>query len=259
MKRPARTWAAFVALGLPLLVVGVAAMMISFATLIDVARINGLPFPTMFPILIDVGMVQAMIVASQFKLRGIKGSWLAYLTFAVLSVVSIGANSTHALTTADMSVTSPLWAALVAATPPATLLATTHLVMMLIPDAKERQRLQTLREKQKPVVSSEARTPKLEPESPVKTTAPKPADALVEEQQPKLSLVTATQEGAEDHMVAQMVHDYIRERGVRPTGKVVGEWLGKTPKTGQRFLKKLEEAGEFGQLEGVNSVVGGAV
>lgn len=249
MKKPARTWTQLVALGAPLLIVGVAAMMISFATLIDVAKINGLPFPTMFPILIDVGMVQAMIVASQFKMRGIKGTWLAYLTFAVLSIVSIGANSTHALTTADMTVTAPIWAALVAATPPATLLATTHLVMMLIPDAKERQRLQNIREKQQPVELARPVQPSIEKTS---TVAPKQGEDRVAQAEPvvKPSLALVPDEaGLSEEEVLQKVKTHLREEGVRPTGKQVGEWLGKSVKTGQRFMQKLEQSGELEEME----------
>lgn len=256
MKKPARTWAQLIGLGAPLLIVGVAAMMISFATLIDVAKINGLPFPTMFPILIDVGMVQSMIVASQFKLRGVKGTWLAYLTFTVLSVVSIVANSTHALTTADMTVTSPMWAAMIAATPPATLLATTHLVMMLIPDQKERQRLQSIRDKQQATAVVSGTSEKSTTTKPKVEATPVASAALqtvgvrdvvsMEGKRPTLEIVSQPESSGDEETVAGLIRDYISEHGVRPTGKIVGEWLGgKSAKTGQRFIAKLAETGEL--------------
>lgn len=125
-----------VSLGVPLVVVGASAMAISYATLIDVARVHGLPLPELFPVLIDVGTVTAMVAAAQFTVRGVSGKWLAYAIFAGLSVVSIAANALHASRVADLDVTTPEAAAVLAAIPPLTLLAVTHLVMRLLPAAR---------------------------------------------------------------------------------------------------------------------------
>ena len=136
--KPLKTRTFIITLALPLTVVGIAAMAVSYATLIDVARLNGLPLPELFPIIIDTGTIACMVAAAQFKLRKIKGRGLAYITFLLLSAVSVAANGTHAQIAADFNHTTPLGAALIAAVPPLTLLSVTHLVMNLLPEPHPR-------------------------------------------------------------------------------------------------------------------------
>ncbi|MGO1700960.1 MAG: hypothetical protein ACTIKL_07880 [Canibacter sp.] len=245
-KRPSRTWSLVLTLGVPLTIVGVSAMAISYATLIDVARVNGLPLPELFPILIDVGTVACMIAAAQMRLRGINGRWVAYLIFIALSIVSIVANATHAWRAADLVLTTTWAAAILASVPPATLLAITHLVMMLVPDEKERARLQALREKletTKPATATLASTPQLAQQE----LQPKNTATGSEQTKEPLRLVAApTSDSVNRRDVADKVLDHFSRVGEKPTGSLVGEWLGgKSAKTGQRFLKTLEDQGAF--------------
>ncbi|MBL3685660.1 hypothetical protein D3248_01640 [Leucobacter zeae] len=265
-KKPSRTWAMVASLGSTLAIVGVSAMAISYATLIDVARVNGLPLPELFPVLVDVGTVATMIAAAQFRMRGVPGRWLAYTTFILLSGVSIVANATHAGRAADLTVTSPWAAAILASTPPAVLLAITHLVMMMIPDEKERAKLQSLRERAERVeaMPMKRNEPLARPESAravepsVRRSAPAvesrpavvPASAEPVEGdtepvpvQGRLRLVDGVTEPSDAEVKARVL-EFLDSEGKRPTGAVVGEWLGgKTPKTGQRFLKKMDDDG----------------
>lgn len=261
-KTPARTWTLVLSLGAPLLVVGGAAMMITFATLIDVARINGLPFPEVFPIVVDVGMVASMVTAAQLRRLGIDGQWLAYCAFFVLSLVSVVANGTHALSTADLARTTPWAASLIGAVPSATLLVITHLVMKLVPDERERAKLQALRHRAEPrtVSAVPAPAPPLEvtsaAPSPVAAASPArtvPAAPAAE----ALRLVPKpAAPGLEESEVRERVLEHLRVQGARPTGAVVGEWLGgKSAKTGQRFLARMDEDGCFrpaSELHAVN-------
>lgn len=253
-NKPTRNWQLVLTLGVPLTIVGVSAMAISYATLIDVARVNGLPLPELFPILIDVGTVATMIAAAQFRLRGIDGRWLAYVTFIALSAVSIVANASHAWRAADMSVTTPWAAAVLAATPPAALLAITHLVMMLIPDEKERAKLQAARDKQaeaeqrQRMIVQPAAAPATTPAStaPIATASIATASTQATPSQAPLRLVETTKPAAVDQSeVRERILVHIAEHGEKPTGAQVGEWLGKSYKTGQRFLQKLEDAGDL--------------
>lgn len=248
-NKPTRNWQLVLTLGVPLTIVGVSAMAISYATLIDVARVNGLPLPELFPILIDVGTVATMIAAAQFRLRGIDGRWLAYVTFIALSAVSIVANASHAWRAADMAVTTPWAAAVLAATPPAALLAITHLVMMLIPDEKERAKLQAARDKQAEaeqrhrVIVQPAAVPATTPAASVSAPA---VSASAASAQTALRLVEAEKPAAIDlGEVRERVIAHVAEHGEKPTGAQVGDWLGKSYKTGQRFLQKLEDAGDL--------------
>lgn len=259
-KKPPRTWTLVVSLGIPLAIVGISAMAISYATLIDVARVNGLPLPELFPVLVDVGTVATMIAAAQFRMRGVPGRWLAYSTFVLLSGVSIVANATHAWRAADLTLTSPWAAAVLASTPPAALLAITHLVMMLVPDERERAKLQAQRERAELAMQ---RTP--EPRRAAPAPQPLPAaqspGPLPEVSEPSSRpplpspesprpVIAPTVSGPEREEVRERALDYTDEHGRRPTGKEVGEWLGgKSPKTGQRFLKQMEEDGLFDAAE----------
>lgn len=249
-KRPARTWATILSQAIPLSIVAVVAMAISYATLIDVARVNGLPLPELFPILIDVGSISCMISAGQFRRLGIGGRWLAYTTFAMLSCVSIVANASHAGRAADMTLTTPWIAAVLAAVPPIVLIALTHLVMKSIPDEKERAKLHAVRDAQArreqtlpAVVRSESQAAKQVPQT---LSVATPA-AIEEPRAAALRLVDAaprvTPEISEVE-VEQKVLGYLEAEGKRPTGQIVGDWLGgKSAKTGQRFLTRMENGG----------------
>lgn len=248
-NQPGRTWSFVFMLGTPLAVVGAAAMLITFATLIDVATFAGLPFPIAFPVVVDVGMIGLMVTATQLKLRGLSGSWLAYSWFSMLSLVSVVANGTHAIMAADMTRMTPWGAALLGAVPPATLLVMTHVLMKLIPDEKERAKLQTQREKTAVAAQvlerSQVRASTHQP-APSTPSEPlprrmTPADVSLE---PLRLVGTPTLvPNASKEEVIQRVHQHIAETGEKPTGAMVGEWLGgKSPKTGQRLLATISES-----------------
>src|SRR5690606_25660032 len=184
---------------------------------------------------------------TQLQLRGLSGSWLAYVGFAILSLVSVVANGTHSLMTADMTRTTPWAAALLGAVPPATLLVMTHVLMKLIPDEKERARMQARRAKEqaKQAVIVRDAAPTVAPQAP----APEPVRATVaaHEAGPLRLVNEPAVLSVSDSDVAARVAEHIAAHGAKPTGAVVGEWLGgKSAKTGQRKLKQLEEAGLFG-------------
>lgn len=220
-------------------------MVVSYATLIDVAMVNGLPFPELFPIIVDVGTVAAMIAAAQFRLQGIKGRWLAYGTFGALSILSIIANVTHAGRAADLTLTTPLIAGLFAAVPPAVLLVITHLVMMLIPDEKERMKLAAIRT---------ANTQTLAPSPSAKaavvgvSATPTAAPAEVSQPLPMLRAVNSApiEKAVNKSEVEARVRRHFAQEGKVPTGAMVGEWLGgKSAKTGQRLISQMDDAGAF--------------
>lgn len=253
--KPQRTWGFVVSLGLPLAIVGLTAMAISYATLIDVARVNGLPLPELFPILVDMGTVASMIAAAQFRLRGVDGRWIAYVTFIALSVVSIVANASHAGRSADLALTTPWAAALLAATPPATLLAITHLVMKLVPDEKERSKLQAARDRAEAAALAQQRAALQAPVKQAPVTVPSEAEAA---RQPQRVEEPVSETGnvrvlpirsasvPDDDEIRARILEYVAAEGKRPTGLIVGEWLGgKSAKTGQRYLTKLDEQGAF--------------
>lgn len=247
-KQPSRTWSMVLLLGIPLALVGVASMLISFATLIDVARTHGLPFPEVYPIVVDMGMISMMIAASQMRLRGVSGQWLAYTGFFVLSAVSVGANGAHALLTADLTAVARWAAILFAAIPPGTLLIVTHLVMKLIPDEKERAKLHALKE-QAQVAAARVEQSARESVAPVAVTpamTSEGAGAVSDAVQLVAVDLKPRVMSVDQNIVRSQVIEHFGATGERPTGAMVGEWLGgKSAKTGQRFVAKLDDEGAF--------------
>ena len=263
-KNVKRTWGSVMSLVLPLVVVGASAMAISYATLIDVARVNGMPLPELFPILIDVGTVACMVAAAQFRTLGINGRWLAYATFFALSAISVFANATHALGAADLTSTTLGVAIMLAATPPAALVAITHLVMKLVPDIKERERIAAASATRDGARHGAAgRAPRRDagardnattarPNAPtsttqsvaVATTATDADDAdmhasandSVARHRKPLTPAPAPQTSTGSWSADARIREAL-EQGVTPSGREVADWLGgKSTRTGQRYL-----------------------
>lgn len=233
---------------IPLTVVGGSGMAISYATLIDVANTNGLPLPELFPILIDVGTVACLVAADQFARLQIKGRWLATTTFAGLSALSVFANATHAATHADLAHTQVWIACVLAATPPAAMIAITHLWMQ----CRAKRRTQP---KQSQIVADAASGP-----GPVlvlsevtvnssRREAPNlavVATGLTIEDLPNGSSTTGIATQAERISAPTIVvesdltvQSWITEEiaaGRKPTGAEVGRRLGKSARAGQRVI-----------------------
>lgn len=228
-KPHSRSWAQILVLVVPLTIVGVSAMAISYLTLIDVARVNGLPLPELFPVLVDVGTVTCMIVAAQVRSTGRGSGVLAYLTFIGLSAISVLANMSHATRAADLLHTT-LWAAMIlAATPPAALLAITHLVMTLIPDERERK---VLAARHATLVSAAQATV---PASVASTnSAPVAAVAPVTRQTTPARVAPAASLGEEE--ARAWVQGFVADHGVKPTGAQMEEALHMNKRTAQRRL-----------------------
>jgi len=223
-----RRWS-LVLLGAPLAVVGASAMAISYATLIDVARVNGMPLPELFPVVIDVGTVACMLAAAEFRRRSIRGGWLAYLTFSALSALSVFANAAHAISAADLNSTTAGVAVMIAATPPAALLAITHLVMRLVP-----------------VENTLPRPPSAQRSTAAtRSTELSAAAAPVELARQVATAIDAERTGA-SAFARKDVDDRIAAgiaTGMLPTGREVGDWMGgKSSRTGQRYIAAFLKA-----------------
>lgn len=242
-KKPQRNWGLLFGLGIPLLVAGGGAMVITFATLIDVAHLAGLPFPVFFPFVVDGGMIGCMVAATEFKRRGISGSKLAWFGFIVLSMVSVLANAMHARLTADLEVMA-IWAVtVIGAIPSAVLLLMTRLIENMVPDEKERARLHTIRDRAEQQARTQA-APAKRTAPTIKPTQVTPAPTVseaAEDAPTPLRLVKSDVADSRDAVRARVL-EHIEATGKKPTGAEVGEWLGgKSPKTGQRFLTQISE------------------
>lgn len=252
-KKPARTWGMVFALGPLLAVVVIAAMWASFTALIDVARVNGVVVPALLPIVVDVGMIASNVASVYFRTLGLKGRALATVIFVGFASVSMYANITHAWLSADFSKTSIVTAVIIAAIFPAGQLGVTHMVMMLIPDQKERARLQRERQtasEAAPIAASETRR-----STPATTSSTTLSNTVSGNVSPGLApaLHAVPQIEDADHTddeTRRRVLEYVEAEGKRPTGTMVSQWRGGGDRrTGTRFMKQMEKDGLLKAME----------
>ncbi|WP_454114970.1 DUF2637 domain-containing protein [Microbacterium lacticum] len=106
------------------------AFWLSFTALADLARRSGIDSGQAWawPLIVDGIIVVATV--SVVALAGQRGAWYPWLLLAAGAVVSVTANSIHAVLAADTDVPA-LLAGAVAAVPPLVLLASTHLTVIL--------------------------------------------------------------------------------------------------------------------------------
>lgn len=110
--------------------IGVGAFWLSFMALADLAARSGIAPEQawIWPLLVD-GLIVVSTIAV-VALDGRPGAWYPWALLICGALVSVAANSLHAIVAADASVPGVL-AATVAAVPPLVLLASTHLTVVL--------------------------------------------------------------------------------------------------------------------------------
>lgn len=128
-RRPAWGWAVVTA-ATGTVMIGVGAFWLSFMALADLAARSGIAPEQawIWPLLVD-GLIVVSTIAV-VALDGRPGAWYPWALLICGALVSVAANSLHAIVAADASVPG-LLAATVAAVPPLVLLASTHLTVVL--------------------------------------------------------------------------------------------------------------------------------
>lgn len=128
-------WATWIAITVDAVIVA-AAFWLSYVALTDLARMSGVRPAEAWPIVVD-GMILSATTAV-VALRGKRSAGYAWLLLIVGSLVSVAANATHAALNPTDAPT--VIAAVVASIPPLALLASTHLIVVLI---RNDERIQT--------------------------------------------------------------------------------------------------------------------
>ena len=128
-RRPAWGWAVVTA-ATGTVMIGLGAFWRSFMALADLAARSGIvpEQAWIWPLLVD-GLIVVSTIAV-VALDGRPGAWYPWALLICGALVSVAANSLHAIVAADASVPG-LLAATVAAVPPLVLLASTHLTVVL--------------------------------------------------------------------------------------------------------------------------------
>jgi len=113
-----------------------AAFLLSYAALRDLAELAGVPAGQawLWPVIVDGVILEATISVVALRDGAPAARRFAWLLLVAGAAVSVGANITHAIVTADARVPA-LVAALVASVPPLVLVAMTHLTVELIRNA----------------------------------------------------------------------------------------------------------------------------
>lgn len=134
MRVQSRGWAVVSAASGNVLI-GCDAFWLSFTALADLAFRSGIAADKSWawPLLVD-GLIVVTTIAV-VALDGHQAAWYAWTLLIAGALVSVTANSLHAVVAADATVPG-LLAAAVAAVPPLVLLASTHLTVVLIRSAK---------------------------------------------------------------------------------------------------------------------------
>lgn len=134
MRVQSRGWAVVSAASGNVLI-GCDAFWLSFTALADLAFRSGIAADKSWawPLLVDGLIVVATIAV--VALDGHQAAWYAWTLLIAGALVSVTANSLHAIVAADATVPG-LLAAAVAAVPPLVLLASTHLTVVLIRSTK---------------------------------------------------------------------------------------------------------------------------
>lgn len=125
-----RRWPVVIAAGGTVLIAA-GAFWLSFTALADLARRSGIGAEQAWtwPLLVDGLIVVSMVAA--VALDGHRTAWYPWSLLVAGAVVSVTANALHAVVAGASNVPAAL-AAMVAAVPPVTLLASTHLTTVLI-------------------------------------------------------------------------------------------------------------------------------
>ncbi|WIE81191.1 DUF2637 domain-containing protein [Curtobacterium sp. MCSS17_016] len=235
------------------MIVGLISFTLSFTALTGLATMARIPATVAWgwPLMVDGTIVVAtfgtLVLRTRDRIATRGYPWAVLIVFGALSIY---ANGVHA-TGGRIGTTE---AFVVGAVAPFALLTSTHLLVLMLTSPEKQTLDRDLRE---PVT-----TPATEPvpdavateETPATSTsvpdsteraAARPmslAPAPVPPAQPvRPARQSAPGKPKSEAQVQRLVLDFFAEQGRWPSGTVVGGWLGKSAKTGVRFVNKIRE------------------
>lgn len=194
----------------------------------------------------------------------------AWFTLSLFVLLSIFGNAWHAVLATTQATLPTAVAVIVTAIPPITLFLSIHLLILMVSPTREQKedmnrtkkrqaRLRTLEEKE---------IEKLEKDATIKRVRESEAARLIRDVQPLSSRDTATSSdsqtasqqvqhptiinspssespenigGLSEEEVIETLTQILNDNEKFPSGKTVGEWLGKSERTGQNLVKKFRE------------------
>lgn len=209
------------------------AFLLSFGALDDLARLAGIPGGQtwLWPLIVDGVILQATISVVALRDAARSARRFAWMLLVAGTGVSVAANITHAVLTADERVPA-LVAALVASVPPLVLVAMTHLTVELIRNAAPRHDDGTAQGPSSVLVTKHRvpdRTPPVLEAGPAQDRDTHEASELMSAPSPGKNSRSRQERDANRHEAARLAEqglsyrEIARRRGVHPT--TVARWL----------------------------------
>lgn len=245
--------------------VAIGAAVLSFDALTALAYASGirLEFAWIWAVVIDGFILVATFSTFALKDRTGKTKYYAWFTLAVFVTFSILGNAWHAAIVEDTYVL-PIWVkVVVTAIPPLALFLAIHLLVLMVSPTPEQKlemkrakehadRLNRIREKEIEKVEKLAIANEIKEKSKLhlNTSTVSASPPVVEKTKvnpPEIvtTTVTTSLENEENNVkteqeVKEMLDKMVEDGIALPSGKTVSEWLGKSERTGQNFMKNYK-------------------
>lgn len=247
--------------------VAVGAAILSFDALTALAFASGIrvEFAWIWAVLIDGFIFVATLAAFAFRERtGFAKyyTWIVLGTFVLLSIIG---NAWHAAIV-ENTTALPLWVKVsVTAIPPLALFLAIHLLVLMVSPTPEQKlefkrhrehedRLNRLREKELEKIEKQAIIKEMKEKSSLHVNQPAPTLSQPAEPKPVTSssvqppkqlenlppAVDADEEAKTEEEVKAILDQMVLDGVALPSGKTVSEWLGKSERTGQNFMKNYK-------------------
>lgn len=252
--------------------VAIGAAVLSFDALTALAFASGirLEFAWIWAVVIDGFILVATFSTFALKDRTGKAKYYAWFTLAVFVIFSILGNAWHAAIVEDNYIL-PIWVKVtVTAVPPLALFLAIHLLVLMVSPTPEQKmemkrakehadRLNRIREKEiekiekQAIINEVKEKSKLHLNSSPSASKPEPAVADKPKIETKIQpapVIVQTQEDVEsreddiktEEEVKEMLDKMVADGIALPSGKTVSEWLGKSERTGQNFMKAYKQS-----------------
>lgn len=257
--------------------VALGAAILSFDALAALAFASGirLEFTWIWALVIDGFILVATFAAFALKDRKNSGAKIyAWVTLGMFVLFSIMGNAWHASIAREDFVLPLAIAVVVTAIPPLALFLAIHLLILMVSPTHEQKeeykrlkaradRLRKVEEKELERIEKEAIVQEIraqkeqiivpeiitphegaipsDPEPFLKPT-PQISSAATPKSSPSTSVIASTPSTAPktEEEVNQILKTKIEEGQPLPSGKTIGEWLGKSERTGQTYIKKFK-------------------
>jgi len=227
------------------MIVGLVSFTLSFTALTQLAAMARIPAEVAWgwPLMVDGTIVVAtfgtLVLRTRDRVAARTYPWMVLMIFGAISIY---ANGVHA--TGGHIGTSQAF--VVGAVAPFALLTSTHLLVLMLTSPEKEASDSDLRREAKKKTATTAPAAPVPPvrsatSTPSTTTTAPPAAVVPSPVHPRPA---PSPSAVPDDAVERRILEYRSENGRWPSGGTVGQWLGKSAKTGVRLVNRLRDVHE---------------